>query len=997
MSVIIRLQLLPLSANAADVRAFFNGLRIPDGAVHIVGGDDGDAFIGFATDEDARQAMRRDRGQIHGQEVRLYLSSRAEMNDVITRAKAAVLGLRVPSPTISVSQQQEQIPSWDESAHIQQHYVTSEITNQPTKPSSFAPDPAEFNKPLYMRGPPQQQSLAQHQHTLPPSHAAIERVQNGDYAMKQQSYSSDGESYPMANRISSTNYRSMQMRDEFVHEKKFPMSETKMYQHDIPSSYRQDEHYGNLSEQRLYDSTPRFFRAPPSRNSAANMSRPTPTGMTKPTRVVPPQQYLADDRHSTGSVRDGGQLPPHLRPPYGIPPAQLRGSSHLPTPPNRSAEISETSDYSASHQERYNGPVALQNEDHRKSPGGPRVVIPSSDGRNRPNGGHSVPPVKQNQHQVSSSRPFSSGVNSWRSDNRPPPSTNGSSSWDANVQKNDLRSSTNTVPPHRKPLLSKAPQSYNNEKSSVAPSESTDSRPLVPPRLPLGSSASQSSTNRTPLLGPNFGAGPNVPRASPSGPRYIELSRLPSEMLRPAVLEQFLKPSVPLQVSSVKVVYSSQGIHMNTLVRFENASDADAVVKRDGELGIRVRPSTKVAFDEAVDGLPSGVVASSEAAVDNSDRKRDLEPSRRRPPSRSRERRKGKHDSCPRKRQRSQSRSRDRRGVRRSRSRSLKRSRQTTSSTRWCLQLTNVPFRCTEAEIIDWLSERVRPSKVTRTFYADGNASDRWIAEFESESLMERAQGIKRLLMGRTVKMCHIENDHADELMKIEDIYGERRKEDNEKMMNEVSHFNPPPLRGRGGGPVFFPAPARGLTSFGRGSHRGSVMKSSGGSAPGMLGRGMGRGFSSLPHEGGSRGRGRGAFGGRGGVYARENQLRLRSDRDSMENLVESHQSDMGAPRSPEPEPVAATDDFVASLGPRGTVISCGGFPSNVTMEDVLSFFRGFPVDHNSVRIRMGDDGIPTGECMLAMTNTEAANKAVLSLSGNSLRGQVVSLQLANP
>ncbi|KAJ1373362.1 hypothetical protein KIN20_035738, partial [Parelaphostrongylus tenuis] len=68
MSVIIRLQLLPLSANAADVRAFFHGLRIPDGAVHIVGGDEGDAFIGFATDEDARQAMRRDRGQIHGQE-----------------------------------------------------------------------------------------------------------------------------------------------------------------------------------------------------------------------------------------------------------------------------------------------------------------------------------------------------------------------------------------------------------------------------------------------------------------------------------------------------------------------------------------------------------------------------------------------------------------------------------------------------------------------------------------------------------------------------------------------------------------------------------------------------------------------------------------------------------------------------------------------------------------------------------------------------------------
>ena len=44
-----------------------------------------------------------------------------------------------------------------------------------------------------------------------------------------------------------------------------------------------------------------------------------------------------------------------------------------------------------------------------------------------------------------------------------------------------------------------------------------------------------------------------------SGARYVELSRLPTEMLRPAVLEQFLRPSIPLQVSSVKVVFSSQG------------------------------------------------------------------------------------------------------------------------------------------------------------------------------------------------------------------------------------------------------------------------------------------------------------------------------------------------------------------------------------------------------------------------------------------------------
>lgn len=47
MSVIIRLQNLPWSANALDIRQFFNGLSIPEGGVHIVGGELGDAFIAF--------------------------------------------------------------------------------------------------------------------------------------------------------------------------------------------------------------------------------------------------------------------------------------------------------------------------------------------------------------------------------------------------------------------------------------------------------------------------------------------------------------------------------------------------------------------------------------------------------------------------------------------------------------------------------------------------------------------------------------------------------------------------------------------------------------------------------------------------------------------------------------------------------------------------------------------------------------------------------------
>lgn len=88
MSIIIRLQNLPLTAKAADIREFFGDLKIPKGAVNIVGGSDGDAFIGFATDEDARLAMRCDGKSLHKSTIRLMLSSRCEMDSTISNAHA---------------------------------------------------------------------------------------------------------------------------------------------------------------------------------------------------------------------------------------------------------------------------------------------------------------------------------------------------------------------------------------------------------------------------------------------------------------------------------------------------------------------------------------------------------------------------------------------------------------------------------------------------------------------------------------------------------------------------------------------------------------------------------------------------------------------------------------------------------------------------------------------------------------------------------------------
>ncbi|CAL1291570.1 unnamed protein product [Larinioides sclopetarius] len=85
MSIIIRLQNLPLSAKSGDIRHFFGGLRIPNGGVHIVGGEKGDAFIAFESDEDARLAMRKDGGKLMGSRVKLYLSSYMEMQHEIER------------------------------------------------------------------------------------------------------------------------------------------------------------------------------------------------------------------------------------------------------------------------------------------------------------------------------------------------------------------------------------------------------------------------------------------------------------------------------------------------------------------------------------------------------------------------------------------------------------------------------------------------------------------------------------------------------------------------------------------------------------------------------------------------------------------------------------------------------------------------------------------------------------------------------------------------
>ncbi|XP_062426501.1 RNA-binding protein 12B [Rhea pennata] len=87
MAVVIRLQGLPVIAGPADIRRFFLGLNIPDGGVHIIGGEIGEAFIIFATDEDARRAMSCSGGFIKDSRIDLFLSSKTEMQNTIEMSR----------------------------------------------------------------------------------------------------------------------------------------------------------------------------------------------------------------------------------------------------------------------------------------------------------------------------------------------------------------------------------------------------------------------------------------------------------------------------------------------------------------------------------------------------------------------------------------------------------------------------------------------------------------------------------------------------------------------------------------------------------------------------------------------------------------------------------------------------------------------------------------------------------------------------------------------
>ncbi|XP_037360099.1 RNA-binding protein 12B-like [Talpa occidentalis] len=163
MAVVIRLLGLPFIAGPVDIRHFFTGLTIPDGGVHIIGGERGEAFIIFATDEDARRAISRSGRFIKDSSIELFLSSKAEMQKTIEMKRTDRIGRKRPgsgaSGAGSLSNFVEDIKKetsnsgYDSSVNQDDGFHTNGTGHGDLRPRKTRPLKAE-NPYLFLRGLP---------------------------------------------------------------------------------------------------------------------------------------------------------------------------------------------------------------------------------------------------------------------------------------------------------------------------------------------------------------------------------------------------------------------------------------------------------------------------------------------------------------------------------------------------------------------------------------------------------------------------------------------------------------------------------------------------------------------------------------------------------------------------------------------------------------------------------------------------------------------------
>ncbi|MCP9257865.1 Swan [Dirofilaria immitis] len=897
---------------------FFAGLRIPDGAVHIVGGPDGDAFIGFATDEDARQAMRFDNRRIHDQRVRLLLSSRVEMDAVIAKARAGDLNVVGVASAASVA------------------------TPSPRRDSSPAARPGGVQIPPASTADSfGNQRVIQSQ---PPA-TDVYVTRNGGHG--QQDYARGGgyESRTV-NRQAATATTQSQLAHSIG-----PWQDPKcsMYWDKVLSQVLCKYQQSNREERfNQYEQENNFQGY----NASVQAVVTATVASSAITQVTPIYQQ--------SNVAASAVLPGQV----------------LPLPPS----------------------------------------IP----------GLLVPPLLANTLPVSAT------------------------------------------------TVAQPASGLANTHAFVA--------------------------RYTGRNGPVFSALPTQHGLAEDKQNcYVELSRLPSELLRPAALEQFLRPSTPLHC-----------FPLHSLVRFECTKDAKSVLDRDGEQGIRIRSCSKEVFDNAVDGslqIPPAFLQGTKEADYHEERnpRSGVLPRHHRSP----ERRDfdGRYDERPRALRDHEDRYR---GLRHGRSRSPRdyrdyrdTKRRGVDPGRYCIEFTNLPFRVTEAEIREYLGPRCEPTKVTRAYNEDGQASDRWIAEFSTFDLAEKAYRVRGKINERPIRArrCRLSFHFLIWTPKKEEY---ERKHGGDSLIAPLLDL---PTRSADAG-LHFQDFSKGRGSRGRGGlYRGGLIHGYHGdremgdalSSSGLNGTASSSSvapprFPAFRLHGRSRPRpplispptffgnttpstirqrgpppsGRGPPLLRGprppilhppnngpagpipsipppsvksclmienvpenetdvGVAKflqlnQTTQATLRRAADGIfyvdmstmdeatkavqmysgsklgENVITltaitRQQMHLGVDKKVESVEMLEPE-LIASVGEPGTVISCHGFPANVTLTDVAQFFDKYSLVESSVRIKLDDNGVPTGECLLAVGSPQEANKAVMLLSGRKLAGSTITMSV---
>ncbi|KAI6173485.1 hypothetical protein M3Y98_01086600 [Aphelenchoides besseyi] len=291
---------------------------------------------------------------------------------------------------------------------------------------------------------------------------------------------------------------------------------------------------------------------------------------------------------------------------------------------------------------------------------------------------------------------------------------------------------------------------------------------------------------------------------------FVEFSRLPQNLVDVENFTYFIRPVIPIDVRKAM----ADDVLMQMIVYCSSKLDANRLLKRDGELGIRVRWSNRSEFN-SLPSLSSNSVKLNPQAWNVNTAKRPLiyDSANLYDPKRAR-------NSPPRDQHvRSESWLSTKEAphpmmktnvFNSSQSVSREENLSSLNPNHFYVLVTNVPFKASEWDVARYLDEiNVRSSKSTRVFEPRSNRSDTWIVECNTDRDTSNLMDTQKLFSNRTLRTQLLTPSAAQKI--YTDGYRPHAwKSDSAIMGNHLSLRNPLDLLHqkvqKGGG--FFSAPA---------------------------------------------------------------------------------------------------------------------------------------------------------------------------------------------